>query len=215
VSAAPHDPVRDEQRLAALARLVADDVVADLSRQADQARNEARRVVIEAEDQMAGLERAARELGRRRGAAVEGAASRAGEREAEEVTAEATHQLAERFLARVKLGLAALPGTPRHATALRAWAAEAAAKMDRPADVFVEGAHRAAVYDALLAEGARDFRIHADPRVHVGFVVRDLDGRTLLDRRPEALVQERRTDLLALLSDRVTPPPSTAAPPPA
>lgn len=210
-----HDPVRDGERLAALARLVADDVVADLSRQADKARNEARRAVIEAEDRIAGLERAARDLGTRRGAAVEGAATRAGEREAEDVTGRAAHELAERFLARVKLGLAGLPGTPRHATALRAWAAEAAVRMDRPADVHVEAAHRAVLYDALLAEGARDFRIHADPRVHVGFVVRDLDGRTLLDRRPEALVAERHADLLALLSARVPPPPSTVAPPPA
>jgi hypothetical protein len=82
--------------------------------------------------------------------------------------------------------------------------------MDRPADVFVEAAHRAVLYDALLEAGARDFRLHADARVHVGFVVRDLDGRTLLDRRPEALVAERRAELLDLLRERVSGAPAAA-----
>jgi vacuolar-type H+-ATPase subunit E/Vma4 len=205
-------PGSDERRLAALARIVAEDVVADLRRAEDRATNEARRVTLEVEDRLADLERAARDLGTRRGASVQSAASRAGEREAAEVTAAAFDALAERFLTRVRLALQGLPGTPRHAAALRAWAAQAAARMDGPADVFVEAVHRPLLYEALLDAGARDFRLHADPRVHVGFVVRDLDGRTLLDRRPEALVAERRAELLALLRERVPAEPSAVSP---
>jgi vacuolar-type H+-ATPase subunit E/Vma4 len=202
----------DERRLAALARVVAEDVVADLRRAEDRATNEARRATLEVEDRIAELERAARDLGTRRGATVDVAAARAGEREAAEVTAAAWDALAERFLARVRLALQGLPATPRHAAALRAWAVEAAARMDRPADVFVEGLHRPVLYEALLAAGARDVRLHADARVHVGFVVRDLDGRTLIDRRPEALLAERRAELLALLRERVPAEPSAVSP---
>jgi hypothetical protein len=61
------------------------------------------------------------------------------------------------------------------------------------------------VYDALLAAGARDFRVLADPRIRAGFVARDGDGRTLLDRRPRALVEERRSLLGEELRRRVPP----------
>ena len=200
-------PPEEGRRLEHLARIVAEDVLSDLHRDADRATNEARRVVAEAEQRVEGLTAAAQRLGRARGSAVESSTQREAERESASVTTTAFGALRERFAARVRLALQALPGTPRHARALATWAREAAARMDRPADVYVEGVHRAAVYDALLAAGARDFRVHADPRVHVGFVVRDLDGRTLLDRQPEALLAERREALDALLGARLPAPP--------
>jgi vacuolar-type H+-ATPase subunit E/Vma4 len=197
----------EARRLEHLARIVAEDVLSDLHRDTDRATNEARRLVAEAEQRALDLAAAAGRLGQARGMGVGAATLREAEREAAAVTSGALGALRERFAARVRLALQALPGTPRHAQALATWAREAAQRMDRPADVYVEGAHRAALYDALLAAGARDFRVHADPRVHVGFVVRDLDGRTLIDRRPEALLEERREALDALLAARLPAPP--------
>jgi vacuolar-type H+-ATPase subunit E/Vma4 len=208
MSDAPMRPTEEQRRLERLAQVVAEDVVADLNRETDRARNEARRVVHEAEERAETLAAAARRLGSARGSAVQAAAEREAERQARAVTTAAFDALAERFVTRVRLALQALPGTPPPPAALTAWAREAAVRMDRPSEVFVEAQHRPVLYEALLAAGARDFRVRADPRVHVGFVVRDLDGRTLVDRRPETLVVERRAELLELLRSRLPAPPT-------
>lgn len=194
-----------------LARIVAEDALAELHRQTDRLTNEARRVVAEAEERVAGMASAARRLGAARGAAVETAVQRAAEAEATAVARGAFEALLDRFVVRVRLALAALPGTPRHAAALASWAREAAGKMDRPTDVHVEAPLRSAVYEALLTAGARDFRVHADARVHVGFVVRDLDGRTVFDARPESLVAAHREELADLLRASLPAPPPLPA----
>ena len=62
---------------------------------------------------------------------------------------------------------------------------------------------REAVYDALLEAGAEDFHVRVDRHVRAGFVVRDPDGRTVLDRRPEAVVEERGEELRLLLAEHV------------
>lgn len=190
-----------------LLRHVADDALDELRRAGDRARREAREALEAAEQRAEELEQAARRLGAVRGHAVAAAERQAGETQVRALTAGAWGALEERFLARVRQALAALPGTPRHATALKAWARQAAARASGPVDVFVEAGLRPAVYDALLEAGLTDLRVQADPRVRVGFVVRDLDGRTVLDRRPEALIEERRAELAALLRERLPVPP--------
>ncbi|MHC5012497.1 MAG: hypothetical protein ACYTG6_16395, partial [Planctomycetota bacterium] len=116
----------------------------------------------------------------------------------------------ERFLVRVRMALEALPDGPRYDEALRAWATGAARVLDRPADVFAAARDREGIYDALIAAGATDFQVHADRRIKVGFVVRDADGRTLVDRRPEAILAERSAALRQLLEERTPAPPEVA-----
>lgn len=190
--------------LDALARRVADDVVDDLRRAEERARAEARRIVLEAQDYADDLARAARRLGSARGSAVAQAAERAGAAEAQALHARALDAVFERLLARLATALSALPGTERHAAALAHWAREAVQRAPGPVEVSCEAALRPAVYDALLAAGLVDLRVLADPRVRVGFVVRDLDGRLVLDRRPEALLAERRAELRHLLEQRLS-----------
>ncbi len=178
---------------------------AEVRRVEDRAANEARRIVAEAEDRIDEVTRAARDLGRERGAVADRALEREADAEIESVRRRAFDALAERYLAGVLRALEDLPSSPRLADVLRAWAARAARAMDRPADVYAAPSDRPAVYDALLAAGAHDFRVHADHAVRVGFVVRDLDGRTLLDARPDALLAEAAPALRADLAERIDP----------
>ncbi len=203
-------PGRSDPALEALARHVAQDALEEARRAAHRAQRLADEALEDARARAEGLEAAARRLGAARGSAVAAAARRAGAVEAAEVRAQAFAALLERFLTRVRLRLLSLPGTPRHARALAAWAREAAARAAGPVEVHVEAGLRPQVYDALLAAGLSDLRVHADPRVRVGFVVRDVDGRTLLDRRPEALIAERRAELEALLATELEPALKTA-----
>lgn len=203
-----------DQALDALARIVVDDAQAACRREEDRATNEARRLVLEAEDRVAALRKASHDLGRARGEAADAAREGEADREIEEVRSRAFAALWERFEQRVLMRLRDLPTTPAYAGALSHWARLSAASMDRPADVFTSRRDRADVYAALLEAGAEDFHVRIDHHVHVGFVVRDLDGRTISDCRPEALLEASSADLRALLEERIRPFVADAAPEP-
>lgn len=194
--------------LQALVRIVVEDAEAACRRVEDKAANEARAVVLEAQDRVGELTQAARALGRTRGLAAEAAEAEAARREVEVVEAGAFDALFERFTRRVLMGLQDLPQSARYAEALTAWAQQAPARVDAPAEVFTAKRDRRAVYEALLAAGVKDFHVRVDHRVHVGFVVRDLEGRTLYDCRPDALVREHAAALRALLERAVPAPPA-------
>jgi vacuolar-type H+-ATPase subunit E/Vma4 len=188
-----------------LLALVLEEGRAEVRRVEDRATNEARRIVADAEERVDDVTRAARALGRERGTVADRSFDREAEAEIRRVHERAFDALADRFLRRLQRALEELPGTPRYPAALATWARRAAAAMDRPADVLAAPAQRPAVYEALLAAGARDFRVHADHAVRSGFVVRDLDGRTLLDVRPGALLAEHGPALRTWLAARVEP----------
>lgn len=199
--------------LEALAKVVVEDAEAACRREDDRARNEARRVVLEAEDRIAELTTAAKELGRTRGRAAETAEVRAGEDEIATVEAGALDALFERFLRHVLMAAKALPQGPRYGPALLAWARRAAEVVDGPAEVFCAKRDRRAVYDALAAAPVADYHVQVDHRVHGGFVIRNLEGRTLYDCRADALVDDARDALRALLERSVpTPPQGLGAP---
>lgn len=200
--------------LEALVRIVVEDATARCRREEDRALNESRRLVMEAEDRIAELRTAAQDLGRVRGEAADAAQEREADLEIEGVTAAAFDALWERFRARLRMRLDALPDSEDYAGALAHWARQTAEVLDGPAEVFTAKRDRPAVYEALLAAGAEDFHVRVDHGVHVGFVVRDLDGRTRIDRRPEALVEAFEAEARALLESRVVPfkPQKTAAP---
>lgn len=195
----------------ALLAAVAANATARVERAEDRAHTERRALVTAAEDDVRALEQAAREIGQARGRAVEAALSAEARTEMRAVAEGAFDRLAERFLRRVRLALEGLPPTPRYAGALASWTRSAAARMDGPTEVFAAPDQREAVYDALLAAGAKDFRVRADRRVRCGFVVRDLDGRTRIDRRPDALLAEHAQALRALLSEMAPLPPEADA----
>jgi len=203
VSADAANPALD-----ALARVVAEDAQAAVRRLRDRQANEARDLVRAAEEHVEELERAAQELGRVRGAALEEAFQREADHEIRAVLEGSFERLFERFELKVLTALHALRETDRYAPALRTWAAAAVRALDGPADVHAAPEDREAVYEALLEAGATDFQVHRDRGIRLGFVVRDLDGRTLLDRRPEAIVQERTAALRELLRARVPAPPA-------
>ncbi len=165
----------------------------------DRTTNRGREIRRGAEDHVRALETAAEELGDARGKAVEASVDLAADREIAEVVDGAFERLLERFVRRVRLSLEELPSRERYADALRTWARQAVRSMTGPAEVFTSPKQREAVYDALLAAEARDFRVVGDRRITSGFVVRDLDGRTLLDRRPDALLEQHAGDLRRLL----------------
>lgn len=190
-------------RLDKLVALLVDDAEREVARERDRALGEARRQIAAAEDEAAQWRRAAAELGRLRGRAVDQAEAEAARRELETLRERAFEALGERFLARVLLALGARAEGPDRAGVLARWARPAAACVTGPVEVFCARRDRDAVYEALLGAGLADFRVLADHRVHAGFVLRDLDGRTLVDRRPEALVAERRAELLAGLAAQV------------
>ncbi len=193
---------------AALVGIVVEDADATCRRVQDKATNAARAVVLEAQDRYDELTRAARELGRVRGMAAEAAEAQAASREVAGVEAGAFDALFERFARRVLMGAKALPESPRYPAALQAWAAASVSALDAPAEVFTSKRDRAAVYAALLAAGAEDFHVRVEHRIHVGFVARDLEGRTLYDCRPDALVERHTEALRSLLEAAVPPPPA-------
>jgi len=117
-------------------------------------------------------------------------------------------RLLERFEQKLGRALEGLRASGRYPDALKAWARTAAGVMRGPSDVHAGPEDRDALYEALLEAGAEDFQIHLDRGLRVGFLVRDLDGRTLLDRTPEALVRQHRDELRPLLESRVPAPPS-------
>lgn len=198
--------------LEALAKVVIDDAESACRRAEDKARNEARRIVLEAEDRIAELTTAAKALGRTRGQAAEAAEVAAGEVEIAGVEDGAFDALFERFLRHVLMAAKALPQGPRYGPALTAWAREAHEAIDGPAEVFCAKRDRSAVYDALLAAGVEDMHVQVDHRVHGGFVARSLEGRTLFDCRAEALVDRHRDALRTLLEGVVPPPPKGLGP---
>ncbi len=201
----------ESHMLETLVRIVVEDAEAASRRVADQAANEARQVVLEAQDRIDELTTAARDLGRTRGRAAETAEAQAAAREIGGVESGAMDALAERFVRRVAMALKELPATERYPAALIAWARRAPASVDAPAEVFTAKRDRRAVYDALLDAGLQDFHVRVDHRVHVGFVARDLEGRTLYDCRPDALLRQHAPQLRALLERAVPPPPSFPA----
>ena len=198
--------------LEALAKVVVDHAEAACRREEDRARNEARAVVLEAEDRVAELTAAAKELGRTRGRAAETAELRAGEAEIAGVEEGAFDALFERFLRHVLMAVKALPQAPRYGAALRAWATRAREAVDGPAEVFCAKRDRAAVYEALVEAGVEDVHVQVDHRVHGGFVARSLEGRTYYDCRAEALVEGSRDALRALLERSVPAPPQGLGP---
>ena len=202
----------ESHMLETLARVVVEDAEAACRRAEERAFNEGRRVLDEAESHVEALGRAARALGRTRGRAAEAAEVRAGEAEIGTVEDGAFDALFERFLRHVAMGLKALPGAPSYAAALGSWAAHARRALDGPVEVFTARRDREAVFSALLAAGAEDFHVRVDHRVHVGFVVRTLDGHTRYDCRPEALLETRRDALRELLRGAVPAAPRGLAP---
>lgn len=169
----------------------------------DAAIAQAREIELAAEDRLAEIKQAATELGRARGLAVDRARESEADREIHGVYAGAADQLWDRFRRRLALALDDLPQRAAYPEALRAWAAHATARIDRPVEVYAATRDRTAVYEALLDAGARDFHVQVERRHTVGFVVRDLDGRTVYDCRPEALVRDADEDLQTLLVGRV------------
>ena len=191
-----------------LAGVVRDDARAAGRRLRDRAANEARAAILAAEAHVAALEEAARDLGQVRGAATEEAFQREADHEIRTVLEGSFDHLLERFEQKLLRALEGLRTSGRYPQALAAWARTAAAVMRGPSDVHTGPEDLDAVYDALLQAGAEDFQVHLDRGVRVGFVVRDLDGRTLADCTPEALVRQHRDELRPLLESRVPAPPS-------
>lgn len=205
---APRPADTEARALETLARIVVEDAESRCRRAEDRALNESRRLVGEAEDQIADLDRAARELGRTRGQAADAAQEAAAIHEVAALETSAFERLRERFERRVLMALRELPkDETRYAAALRAWARAGADVLEGPVEVFTAKRDRAEVYAALLATSARDFHVRVEPRVHVGFVARDLEGRVLFDARPEALVAARSDALSALLERAVAEAP--------
>lgn len=200
----------DAARLEPLADAVVQSSAARLGRVRDEAAQRARAIVAEAEDRLAELESAAREIGRVRGQATESAYERDADEEIEAVVAGAFDRLFERFQQRVRLALESLPEDEEaYARALTTWAQRAAAAMPGPSEVFAAPRDREPLYEALLAAGADDFRVLVERTTRAGFVVRDLDGRTVFDCRPAALVDADAGGLRALLQEAVPETPAS------
>ena len=172
----------------------------------DRALNHARDVVRAAEDELESLAAAAREQGSKRGATAEAACMRSAEREVNAVLATSSGSLVERFEARVRMALNALPGSPRYERAIESHFAKLAANaMDRPSEVRVAKRDRDMVYRALLDAGAEDFQVVVDHTQTVGFEVLDLDGRRLFSCRPDALIDTHREKLSEMAEGAVAP----------
>jgi vacuolar-type H+-ATPase subunit E/Vma4 len=186
-----------------LERLVAhvvEEAAAEVRRVFDRSLNESRRLVLEQEDRVHDLTQAARELGRVRGRAAEAVVAHEAEAEAAEVRRAARAALLERFLVRVRGALDDLAKDERYGDALAAFARRvAAAQEGRALDVACAPRDRQRVFAALLAAGVQDVHVVGEERVRVGLVARDLDGRTVLDATPPALVEGSRDRLAALL----------------
>lgn len=169
----------------------------------DRALAEARALEQAAEERLAELEAAARDLGRSRGLAVDRAREAEADRQIDAIHAGAADALWGRFRRHLRLALLGLPDAEGYAAALAAWAGHAAERIDRPVEVFAARRDQRAVYEALLDAGARDFQVRVERRHTVGFVVRDLDGRTLYDCRPDALIDDHEEALQTLVVERV------------
>lgn len=205
MSSAGRDP-GPEPALERLADLVLEDAATRARREAHRARAEVRRLAEETEERLAALRHAARALGRTRGSAAERALEAEADREVAAVFDGARAAFAERFRRRLVVALGELPREPeRYTLALARWARDAAAAFDRPVEVRTLRASREAVYEALLAAGADDFQVVGDPKVHVGFVALDADGRTVFDARPAALVAARQAEIDAALEETLEP----------
>lgn len=149
---------------------------------------------------------AARRLGAARAEFVRRSIEEAAERELHEIATQAADRFLERVRARLVLALGELPKTPeRYEAALVACAKAALAEAHPPLEVRTAKHDRDRVYVALLAAGHEDFQVVGDPRVHVGFVVGDLDGRIQYDARPEGLVAARAADIAAWIGEVVAP----------
>jgi len=196
-----------DPRLDRLVDVVLSNVRSQLRRLEDRGVNRRRELMAAAEEHAAALESAARELGAIRGRAAETSVEEAAKAELTEVVDGAFERLAERFLRRVQLEVEKLPDTDRYGEALGTWARQAARRFEGPVDVFTSPRDRQPVFEALMAAGAEDFQVHIERRITCGFVVRDPDGRTVVDRRAPAMVAERKDELLGLLRESAPPPP--------
>ena len=128
------------------------------------------------------------------------------DREVETVLASARQAFTERFHRRLVLALEERLRDPDpRATAYATYARNAAERITGPVEVRSLAAAREAVYDAFLAAGVEDFQVVGDPRIHVGFVVRDLDGRTVFDARPTAIVEAHASEIAAWLDEALEP----------
>ena len=190
----------------ALLEVLVDHARRGVVRLEDRVQVRRREILDQAEEHVRALESAVDDIGRTRGEAAETSLDLEAEAEIRGVLEGAFDRLEERFVRRVGLALEALPSTPDYAPALRAWAKAAVKVFSGPAEVFAAPRDGEALYDALLEAGAHDFRVVADRSITCGFVARDLDGRTLIDRRPDALLEEHAASLSALL-ERVVPTP--------
>ena len=197
----------DRARFEGLLKAVVESSEAGWRKARDRAANRARAIVADAEDRLAELEGAAKEIGTVRGGATEAAYERDADDGIAEVLAGAFERLLERFRQRVRHALESLPDDDaRYDEALRAWARQALAATSGPTEVFAAPRDRERLYDALLAAGAEDFRVLTERKTRSGFVVRDLDGRTVFDCRPDALVARERDALERILRDAVPDP---------
>lgn len=186
-----------------LADIILDDADRLCLHAEDTALAEARAIEADTHTRLEELESAAREIGRTRGQAADRAREAEADREIRGVYEGAADALWSRFSRQLRMALDALPQGPDYLRALDAWAAHAAEAIDRPVEVFAARRDRAAVYDALLSSGAKDFQVQVEHRHTVGFVVRDLDSRTVYDCRPDALLGAHDAALQELLLSQV------------
>jgi len=163
-----------------------------LRREEDAVRADLRKARLAAEDDLERARATARELGAVQGSTVREMMQEDASEEIARLQQGAFDALAERFMRRVGLALQSLRENGQYETALVGWAAHAARLMDGPTEVTTARGDRRSVYDALLAAGAEDFQVLGSPRMQQGFVVRDLEGHTLFDTRPESLLREAR-----------------------
>lgn len=179
-----------------------------LRREEDAVRADMRGARLAAEDELERARATARELGTVQGATVREMMQEDAAEEIGRIQEGAFDALAERFMRRVSLALQSLRENGQYETALAGWAARAARTMEGPTEVTTARGDRRAVYDALLAAGAEDFQVLGSPRMQQGFVVRDLEGHTLFDTRPESLLRDAHDACIEGLRTFVGPMPT-------
>lgn len=183
-----------------------EDAESLVRREEDASQARARTLRAAALDHVESLTRAAKQLGAVRGRAAEASLQAEAEREIEGVHTGAMDALFERFERRVVLALKHLTDDEAaYGRALAAWSRHAAAAMLRPTEVRCRRRDKVRVYEALLAAGAEDFHVVGEPRIHGGFLVLDLDGRTVFDAQPEALVETHKQALRTQLEQAIDP----------
>ena len=186
-----------------LLSLLLDDAEREDRRIEDRGLAEARRARAEAEAHVESLTAAAKELGFTRGEAASAAMQDDVDAEIAKVHAGALDSLFERFQRRLVLATEALRDDERYGGLVRRYAQEAFQVVTGPVEVGARAADRALVYDALIAAGFSDFSVVPEPRLNVGFVVRDLDGRLLFDARPAARISAQTEVLRTRVEERV------------